>query len=94
MTVTKNGSARTFYKLKELQDKAAEYGYLIDFKPQRRVFELKELKNPENWCWLIRRANGSKVELVRDCTIEEWDDVLSYNIERLRLSEEKTNKVG
>ncbi|MEB7891830.1 hypothetical protein NGK36_21460 [Hafnia alvei] len=88
--MTTKNFVRTFYKLKELEDKAAEAGFLFEFKPQRRVFELKNMKDPDCWGWVIRR-DGTKVELVRDCTIEEWDDVLRYNIERLNSSEEKTH---
>lgn len=85
--MTELNAARTFYKLRELEDKVEKEGYLINFKPQRRVFELRDQKNPDNWCWLIRRTDGTKVELIRDCTIEEWDDVISYNIERLKQAE-------
>ncbi|MCC8379121.1 hypothetical protein [Xenorhabdus sp. PB30.3] len=71
------------YTRDELVSLADKRGYLLNFSYSLKVFELRNKKHPDNWGWIIRPSNGVKVGLVRECEMQEWDDILNYNIKRL-----------
>ncbi|MDC9615387.1 hypothetical protein PSI19_16240 [Xenorhabdus khoisanae] len=82
-----NGTKK-YYKLGELTDLAAKRGYMLKFNSARQVFELKDKEHHNNWCWIVRPSNGVRVGQVRECWMSEWDEIIDFNIDRLKKNAE------
>ncbi|MBD2801785.1 hypothetical protein ID854_15390 [Xenorhabdus sp. M] len=83
---------KTYYTLDELKGLTEARGYLLHFNPYFKVFELKDKKHPENWCWVIRPSNEVKVGQIRECPMQEWDDMIDFNIARLKKDAASINQ--
>ncbi|CDL85234.1 hypothetical protein [Xenorhabdus szentirmaii] len=79
---------KRYYKLDELRALAEARGYALDFNAYLKVFELRDKQHPDNWCWIVRPENGVKVGRTRECPIPEWDDIMDFNINRLKARAE------
>ncbi|XRZ01681.1 hypothetical protein ACP179_00025 (plasmid) [Xenorhabdus stockiae] len=81
---------KRYYTLDELVSLADKRGYILNFNYHLKVFELKNKKYPDNWCWIVRPSNGNKVKRVRECTMREWNQLFVFNIslleKKLRIS--------
>ncbi|MGJ0624037.1 hypothetical protein [Xenorhabdus bovienii] len=88
MTRTQNARKKKYYTLGELTDLAAKRGYMLDFNNARQIFELKDKKHHNKWCWIVRPSNGIKVGQVRECNMQEWNELLDFNIVRLEKNAE------
>ncbi|MGL5103087.1 MAG: hypothetical protein ACRC6N_11265 [Plesiomonas sp.] len=74
---------RKYYYLDDLKELFDKNGYELTFIQQRRVFEIRDKRKPENWIWLTH-SSGEKVSGIRDATIEEWSHIMRSNIERIK----------